>query len=593
MKLRHRIAKFFKDRSASPSLQLTTDLPQNRYEDATWQFGERSWLAATVQDARQDADASTRLELVRRSREWDRNFGILQDLKSIFCQYVVGPNGLQVIPSYSSASGVITDEEDQWDEIASRWWSGWSKFPCLDFSLPLGPIQNLIAGSWFIDGEIFIYKTYSRGSNRPRIQLIEGHRISTPPEKRHLEGRSIVDGIEFEVDQDGRPSGRPIRYWLRVDVGAPTVFGGYVPQDFGPGKYRPLEAKNVIHLFKPTRPGMCRGLPLVTGRLNDVHDLADLQFLEQKAARDASKITNVVTNKTGEANVSSARRQKWQIQSQDAAGNPSVKQNPLFYQVTVGGETWYNAIGEKVEQFKSERPSVAVREYWEYLTRKIAGPMWPALLPQSVQGTQFRALLEVTNSYFRTHTAIMAAVMREVYMFSMGWGVHFDRSLDGAPREWYHADIVPPKSIIVDLGRDSKSRLDALKAGTWTYRDECGERGHDWRKVLRQKAIEASFINRLVDEYDVTGRQIAELAQESLRVTEKISESQAEREAEQPDTDAGSKTVTPAAPAAVQPITVNVENKVPAQKSVNKSYNIVYGTNGKPAKLEVVQEAEP
>lgn len=560
----------------------------NRYEDASYQFGERSWLPAAVQDARQDIDPSTRIELVRRSREWDRNFGILQHIKSAFCQYVVGPNGLHVAPNCAVTGGKFDPEIEQWDEIAAQWWSSWSKFPCVDFSLPLGPIQNLIAGSWFIDGEIFIYKTYSQDSKRPRIQLIEGHRIGTPPEKRSKEGRSIVDGIEFAPDQDGRPSGRPLRYWLRTDVGTASVFGGYVP-DLGPGKYRPLDAKDVIHLFKPTRPGQCRGLPLITGRMNDVHDLADLQFLEQKAARDAAKITNVITNKTGERELSSSRRQRFQIQTQDAAGNPVAKQNPLFYEITVGGETWTQAIGEKVEQFKSERPTVAVREHWEYLTRKIAGPMWPAVLPQSVQGTQFRALLEVTNSFFRSHTAIISAVMREVYMFAMGWGVQFDRSLDGAPRQWYHTDIIPPKSIIVDLGRDSKSRLDALKAGTWTYRDECGERGHYWRTTLRQKAIEAAFINRLVDEYDVTGRQIAELAQESLRVTEKISETAAEREAEQPDTKEGGETVGPApAPsAAVHPITVNIDNKRPV---TTKTIEVVR-QEGMPTKF-VVQETE-
>jgi len=41
----------------------------NRYEAAIQKWGERSWIASSVQDARFDADASTRIELVRRSRE--------------------------------------------------------------------------------------------------------------------------------------------------------------------------------------------------------------------------------------------------------------------------------------------------------------------------------------------------------------------------------------------------------------------------------------------------------------------------------------------------------------------------------------------
>jgi hypothetical protein len=94
----------------------------------------------------------------------------------------------------------------------------------------------------------------------------------------------------------------------------------------------------------------------------------------------------------------------------------------------------------------------------------------------------------------------------------------FDRSLDGAPKEYWHVSVIPPRSVIVDIGRNSAAILQELKGGTRTYQDVCGEMGYDWRKVLRQKAIEAKFINRLVDEYGVIGRQIAELAAETCQV---------------------------------------------------------------------------
>src|SRR5436190_5437928 len=184
-------------------------VPQNRYEAAYQGFFDRSWLPAALQDARFDFDASTRLELIRRARYWEANNGIVNRLCDVFEQYTVGPDGLRVIPS-------CPDEED-WNQAASRWWNDWCKWPNVDNGLTMGVTQGLMARTWAIDGESFIYKTFSPDSGRPRIQLIEAHRIGTPPEMKSQEGRGIIDGIEFNVDANGQPIGRPKRYWLRTD----------------------------------------------------------------------------------------------------------------------------------------------------------------------------------------------------------------------------------------------------------------------------------------------------------------------------------------------------------------------------------------
>jgi len=574
----------------------------NRYEDATWQFGERSWLPAAVQDSRLDADSSTRLELVRRSRYWSRNSPISIDCADIFAQYVVGPHGLQMIPSCSGANGEFDAEADTWDETAGRWWNAWQMAPAADSLAPLSVLQNQMAHSWWHDGELFVYKTFGFGESgrpQPRIQLIESHRFGTPPEKRSEEGRSIIDGVEFRVGPDGKPTGRPIRYWLRTDNMTNPYGAGYTPALYAGGNYKWIDASEIIYLGDPDRPGMVRALPKATGRMNDLHDLEDLQMMEKKAARDAAEITNVVTNKTGEASAVSMRRQKWQIQGQDAAGNPIVKQTPLFYEVTMGGRTVYVQNGEKFEQFKSERPSIATQGYLDYLVRKIAGPMWILILPQRIQGTQARGFYEVANTYFKTHTAVFAPVMRQIYKWALGWAVDYDRSLDGAPAEWMHADVIPPRSLIVDVGRNSLASLNELKAGIRTYKGECGEFGHDWRKVLRQKAIEAKFINDLVDEYQVTGRQIAELAAESIRVTEKVSETQSEIDAENPNPKPKAPEKTEGAPPAqnfivnAPPVTVNVENK--PKQSGKKTIKVSRDSSGRPSgyEIEETQTAEP
>jgi lambda family phage portal protein len=520
-------------------------LPVNRYEAAYQMWGDRSYLPASVQDARFDADASTRLELLRRSRYWERNNAIVNRLADVFEQFTVGADGLKVIPSCPADQG-----GEDWNQCAGMWWKQWCKFPDVSGLQPFGVLQSIMTRAWFVDGEVFIYKTFSPQSGFPRIQLIEGHRVGTPPHLRSEEGKSIVDGIEFWPDPSGHPTGRPRRYWVR------TYDVSFYPSNLFPtvttGAYEPIDGNRIIHLFEPCRPGMYRGLPLLYPVMNDLHDLDDLQMLEMKAAKAAAEVSNVITNKPGEANTSSSRRQKWQIQGQDAAGNPVNKTAPLFYEVTNGGRTVYMATGEKFEQFQSTRPSVATKDYWDYLVRKICAGVGISsllVLPFSLQGTVTRADLDTAASFFRSRSAVVAAVIREIYLWAMSWAVKYDRSMDGAPDQWWHMEIRPPRSVTVDVGRNSSALMEELKCGVRNYQDICAEMGHDWRHVLRQKAIEAKFINDLMDEFDVDRDQIAELARETMTKREQLSPSRAEMDALQPDGPNGTEPATTKQPA--------------------------------------------
>lgn len=542
----------------------------NRFEASYSGYdGNRSYLPGAIVDARIDASEASRMELVRRARYWGQNSALMARLRSVFCQYVVGPTGLQVIPSVgaSDEDGRTQDDAQEFNQSAAHWWNDWSKFPDAQSSHQLATIQNLMAGTWFDQGEVFIYKTFSRNSNKPRIQLIEGQRVGTPPHLRDQEGKTIIDGICFDTDADGMPAGRPTGYWVRTDdMGVP--FGTFMPSNGVVGSWKWIPAERMLHLFEPWRPGSARGIPCTFPVLNDIHDLEDLQFLEQKAARNAAKITNVVTNKTGENPTASMRRQKWQIQSQDANGNANTKQIPVFYEMTMGGQTLYQVHGDDIKQFKSDRPSVVTREYWDYLVRKIcAGVGISALLvlPFSLQGTVTRADLDIAAIFFRTKSNLFAGILREIYLWAMGWAVKYDRSMDGAPRDWWHIDIRPPRSVNVDVGRNSQAVIAEMRAGIRTYRDACGELGKDWRQVLEQKAVEAAFINSLVDKHGVTREQIALLANASFTERESHGESTAEIRTENPGNPQTDLPPEPPTPQNAQPITVNVENNIPAQ----------------------------
>lgn len=465
----------------------------NRYEAGQRWGTSRSWLPAFVQDARFDADSATREEIVRKSRYFERNNAIVNRLADLFEQYTVGC-GLQINPASSS---------EEWNQAAKAWFEIWSKFCDLTSLQSFGTIQSLVARAWFIDGEVFILKTrgreYANSPAKPRIQLIEAHRVATPQRLTTEEGKRIVDGIEL----DG--NGRPVAYHVR--------------DGFDENEYRRIPAEQIIHVFEPSRPGMYRGLPFLYPVLNDIHDLDDLELCEMKAAKQAAETATFIETASGELSAEDKRRERFNQATQKGDGTTVDEARTRYIKDAIGGRVAGLKMGEKVTQFVSQRPSVTVQWYWDYLTSKIcAGSGISKLLvyPWSMQGTVTRADLDVMSGFFHARSAVLGRAFSEVFVYVMGWANANDPALDGAPPDWFLVNTRAPRSVNVDVGRNSSAMLAELKAGARTYQDVYAELGQDWREQLRQKAKEAAFIRSLATVFKVEPGEIADVAGEAI-----------------------------------------------------------------------------
>jgi hypothetical protein len=159
----------------------------------------------------------------------------------------------------------------------------------------------------------------------------------------------------------------------------------------------------------------------------------------------------------------------------------------------------------------------------------------------------------------------------------MGWAVKYDRSLDGAPRDWWHTAIRPPRSVNVDVGRNSLAVIAELRAGIRTHQDVCAELGHNWMNVLEQKAIEEAFINGLVDKYKVTRENISLLGTWTFAEKQADTETAAEVAEDNPDAGASAATETKTESESTdntqnaQPIVVNVNNNAPKGRRIRMS----------------------
>lgn len=448
------------------------------YEGARWS-STRSWIPGGVQEAKLDITRSTRLELVRRSRYFEKNNALANKLGMVFEQYVVGADGLAVTPASSST---------EFNEAAAEFWRDSQQYIDIEGGNGFGSMQGKIAWRWFFDGEAFLLKTRGE-SGFARIQLVEGPRIKTP-EGREDDPR-IVDGVEIDTR-----TGRPKAYW--VD-----------------GVTR-IDASLMIPVLERSRAMQCRSLPFLTPVLNSLHDLDDLTQLEMLNAKAHAEHAIFIENEAGEADVEDLLRDGASIVNGDSDSGRDTEARTAYYRDALGGRVVYGKRGDKINSIGNASPSAAQQFFWDYKLSEIcAGVGISKLLvyPWSMQGTVSRADLDSQASYFRARSSIMAEAVRLVYRFIIDDAVRRGR-LKGAPADFYRCDVRPPRGVNVDVGRNSSAMLAELKAGTRTFQSVYSELGLDWREELEQKAIEAEFVAQLAQDVGLPASAISDIAAE-------------------------------------------------------------------------------
>lgn len=429
----------------------------------------RTIIYSPLQDSRKDWDKCTREEQVRLIRHFEQTTGIVSRLADLFESYTVG-TGLMVHPASSNPA---------WNLAAKNAWSAWCQFPDISSRQSFGTLQGLVSSSWFKDGECFVPKT-TGASGRPRLQLIEGHRICTPPDRAKDEGKSIVDGVEI----DSATGGRPIGYWLWTDEG------------MGKRSWEMLSADTVEHVFEPMRPGQYRGIPFLASVLRHLHDLDDLQSYEMRAAKDAAEISHVLSNDAGEIPPSLLQKLRTTSTSTNVSSQSVTEDRAEYVKNALGGRSIILRTGEKYEQHRSDRPNVATREFWRDLKAEIctgAGIPYVVAYPESMQGTVYRGALDAADAFFRARSLVMQDFVRRIWAYVMPYEINSTPVLRPRPEDWWKVTIHPPRSVNVDVGYNSSAAISEIEAGLRTYDEVYGPRGLDWREQFDRLAEQQAY----------------------------------------------------------------------------------------------------
>lgn len=417
-------------------------------------------LRTTYRDHYRDYTRATRQILQEKSRYYYANSQVLPRACDIFEQYTVG-TGLPLYPQSS---------DRDWNRAAREVFAQWSQAPDVSSRQSFGEIQGLIANRWFVDGECFVLK-HGAGEygTEPRIQIIEAHRIATPPQYADRDGYDIVDGVQRDVR-----TGRPVGYHVSREV-----IGKKVEWDY-------YEAQYVEHIFEPTNANQYRGVPFASAVLNVLQDVEILERLEMKAAKANSIVARVLKTESGEVDAEDLLRTGGAATESSSGTVDAIEER-------VGGDTIVLREGESLDQHNPARPTVVTMEYWRALYEKICmgiGIPYVLVIPERTQGTVYRGALDGAAAFFRARSAVMQRFVASIYLWvidslSMRVAIISDK-----PYDWQRVKVYAPRAVNVDVGRNSAAMLNELAAGATTYSDIYGPLGEHWEDKLEEYAAQ-------------------------------------------------------------------------------------------------------
>lgn len=232
------------------------------------------------------ADIITDLPMLRsRSRDQMRNAPVAVGAINTACSHVVG-TGMSLTPSVNAEFlGLSDDEAQAWNADTALRFHTWANSQDADSARQLNfyGLQDLALRTVLESGDAFVVtpRLVRNGAAKLALQLLEADRVSNP--NRRADSDTVIDGVEVDPSTmealayhvsnrhpgDVRTTGQLT--WQRIAArGANT------------GR------RNVLHLFKPLRPGQVRGVPWIAPILEPLKQLNRYTDAELKAAVDSA-----------------------------------------------------------------------------------------------------------------------------------------------------------------------------------------------------------------------------------------------------------------------------------------------------------------
>lgn len=350
-----------------------------------------------------------------------------------------------------------------WNRQAEDLWEAWAEEGA-DVKRRIGGlygvIQPLLCSGRLVDGDVLLHLL-----DDGELQLVEGTRIETPPQKAGLD--RTFDGVETDR------AGRPLRYWVRDD-------------DLG-YSHTAVPARRGIYLARRMFENDVRGWPIFTAG-DGLYDQVDASVeAVVVAAQMAAMFGLVVVNETGTPPAGLE-----EVQDARGVSRPAQDMEPGMWK--------YLAPGEDIRQVSPAHPS---QNYPDFLTAVCRYIGLPAGAPLEILMLDFsrtnyssaRAAILQWKKAIQREQALLIYVMRRVWR----WRISRWMNEDKLPRRedaFRHVQIAPGFEML-DLQKEIGAYSEAIDRGLMSRTQVNAAQGEDNESVLEQLAMEQERMEAL------------------------------------------------------------------------------------------------
>jgi lambda family phage portal protein len=424
----------------------------------------KHWANADALSAASANSRAVRLTLRNRSRYETANNGYLRGMVNTLANHVIGTG-----PRLQVDTG-----DEKLDESIEREFAKHCK------AIRLGAKLRTMQIAKRQDGESFALKVTNPALEtavKLDLRLIEADQVATPTSQPEVTPTSI-DGIEF--DDAGNPS---VYYLLRSHPGdIRNAVGSEADK---------VRASEVLHWFRCDRPGQLRGIPETTPSLSLFAQLRRYTLATVAAAETVANFAMVAQSNLAP-------------DTDDAAPDPFEELELQRNMLTVLPQGW------QLGQVDPKQPITGYKEFKNEIINEAARPFdMPFNIAACNSSGYNYSSGRLDHQTYWVSVGIEQSDCESVVVnpFFRAWLV--EAALAGI----VPADVLTNEEMIVEWNWDGQTSIDAqkdagadaldLENGTESLSCLIAKRGHDWRKVMRQRAKELKYASELETEYGV------------------------------------------------------------------------------------------
>jgi len=417
-----------------------------------------------------------RVEMMKRARDLDQNFGLVRSLLLKFATHVAANITYQA----------RTADQNVNSEVEAYWNQWWDK--CDLSGRHTGSILMQIATmSMLRDGDFFFVLARTQDGDL-RLQGIEADRIGDP--FRTYTSLNLIGGIHIN-QETGAPDGYDV--YLRT-FGNAYMFQATIP------------ASQVFHLYDPLRIDQYRGVTAFCTAINDATDIYEITAMEKMAAKIASSQGGII--KRTNNNASDLANLTNDLDS----NNQTIKIESIE-----PGRITYLEPGEEMQFPDSpNRPGNGFQEFHKILLRNICMgvgiPYSFAVDPSAMSGPTARLEMQQASRTFKRHQKLLEdKVLRPIKNIVIADGIARGLIKNNLGTKTTKGVFNFGASVSIDLGRESASAIAEFKSGLRTAADIYSERGLDFESSIQQRARETKMITDLAEKYNIPATAISDI----------------------------------------------------------------------------------